>query len=379
MAIINLRSPKYISYTNASQSSVRFSLKVWTGLESNPPSEFIYVLNKKAINIGDKVTIEVSELIRDYIVTNFNGYSTSPVWVSFLTQALNSTGTVITGSAFTNLCLDSYSYFEEPSFNIQNKTILFSNRVIYALADNLFRLPIHSYNNPSLVFFKDGKVIDQRSYTRNNSSGQQVYYVSLGGIGNIQTDTFAERVVFDGGTFENNNCLRAFFDEFEVSAVDKIQIADDYGVYFIDVKTLEECKYEPKKVTFINKFGVLQDMYFFKKLVKKMTVKKESYKANIISNGTYSISDHVKRDFNVVGNESISLSSGFLTEDYNEVFKQLMLSEKVWLTNVTEGFEQVLPINVKTSNITYKTSLNDKLVEYTIDFDNSYDTINNIR
>lgn len=56
-----------------------------------------------------------------------------------------------------------------------------------------------------------------------------------------------------------------------------------------------------------------------------------------------------------------------------------MLSEKVWLTNVTEGFEQVLPINVKTSNITYKTSLNDRLVEYTIDFDKSYDTINNIR
>ena len=38
-----------------------------------------------------------------------------------------------------------------------------------------------------------------------------------------------------------------------------------------------------------------------------------------------------------------------------------------------------LPINVKTSNITYKTSLNDRLVEYTFDFDNSYDTINNIR
>jgi hypothetical protein len=57
----------------------------------------------------------------------------------------------------------------------------------------------------------------------------------------------------------------------------------------------------------------------------------------------------------------------------------MMLSEKVWITNVNNGVEQVLPINVKTSNITYKTSLNDRLVEYTIDFDNSYDTINNIR
>ena len=111
-----------------------------------------------------------------------------------------------------------------------------------------------------------------------------------------------------------------------------------------------------------------------------MNVKKESYKANILTSGnTYSISDHVNRDFNVVGKESISLSSGFLSEEYNEVFKQMMLSEKVWITNITDKGEQVLPLNIKTSNITYKTSLNDRLIEYTIEFDNSFDTINNIR
>ena len=145
------------------------------------------------------------------------------------------------------------------------------------------------------------------------------------------------------------------------------------------LKVLDECKYEPKKVTFVNKFGALQDMYFFKKAVEKMNVEKETYKANIISNGTYNRSTHVNKEFNVVGKESVTLSSGFLNEEYNEVFKQMMLSEKVWITNLTDTEEQILPINVKTSNITYKTSLNDRLVEYTFDFDNSYDTINNIR
>jgi len=121
-------------------------------------------------------------------------------------------------------------------------------------------------------------------------------------------------------------------------------------------------------------------MYFFKKAVKNMTVEKESYKSNILNSSMqYSRSSHVNRDFNVIGKESITLSSGFLSEEYNEVFKQMMLSEKVWVTNVKEGVEQVLPINVTTSDMTYKTSLNDKLVEYTIEFENSYDTINNIR
>ena len=32
----------------------------------------------------------------------------------------------------------------------------------------------------------------------------------------------------------------------------------------------------------------------------------------------------------------MTLSSGFLSESYNEVFKQLMLSEKVWITNLTD-------------------------------------------
>ena len=127
----------------------------------------------------------------------------------------------------------------------------------------------------------------------------------------------------------------------------------------------------------MNKFGTLQDMYFFKKATEKMTVKKESYKANILNNSnSYSTSNHVNQDFNIVGSESISLSSGYLEESYNEAFKQLMLSEKVW---VTDEDYKVTPINIKTSNITYKTSLNDRLVEYTIDFDNSFDTINNIR
>jgi len=163
----------------------------------------------------------------------------------------------------------------------------------------------------------------------------------------------------------------------EVTQVSKVKITDDNDIATLNIKEQCKSKYIPNKVTFVNKFGTLQDMYFFKKATEKMTVKKESYKANILNNSnSYSTSNHVNQDFNVVGSESISLSSGYLEESYNEAFKQLMLSEKVW---VTDEDYKVTPINIKTSNITYKTSLNDRLVEYTIDFENSFDTINNIR
>ena len=49
------------------------------------------------------------------------------------------------------------------------------------------------------------------------------------------------------------------------------------------------------------------------------------------------------------------------------------------MTEIKDSGELVTPINVKTSSIAYKTSVNDKLVDYTISFDKSFDTINNIR
>ena len=82
---------------------------------------------------------------------------------------------------------------------------------------------------------------------------------------------------------------------------------------------------------------------------------------------------------NITANSSTKLSSGFLNESTNERFKQLLLSEKVWITRTFENDELVLPLNIKTSSIAYKTSLNNRLVEYTIEFIDSYNAINNIR
>ena len=121
-------------------------------------------------------------------------------------------------------------------------------------------------------------------------------------------------------------------------------------------------------------------MYFFKKSTNSMTTKREDYKANTIkADNTYSVNQHNKVDFNITANSAVKLSSGFLNESSNEKFKQLLLSEKVWITRTFKNDQLVLPINIKTSSISYKTSLNDKLVEYSIEFNDSYNAINNIR
>jgi len=377
---INTRSPYYVSIKDASISYATLDIFIWSGNSSSPPSPAQYSLKKFKISTNTLVSFEISELIRDYIDITFSGgYEGQAVWMKYDVKAYDSSNVLLDDDGETILAVDGYSYFEEPNFDIDDSPVMISNRTIFALSDNAFRVPIYTGNNPTITFFKDGAVVSTQTFPSSNDSIEQMKYVSINGT-HPNWDTYAERVIEDSGTFENSYCLQNFFDEFHIGEVDKVQVTDSNKTITIDVKTLDECRYDPKKITFVNKFGVLQDMYFFKKAVEKMTVKKESYKSNIRnSTNTYSTSQHVNSNFNVVGKESITLSSGFLDESYNEVFKQMMLSEKVWITNVTEGVEQVLPINVKTSNIIYKTSLNDRLIEYTFDFDNSFDTINNIR
>ena len=376
---INVRSPYYTSITDASISYATLTIAVWDGVITGAVTPQ-YNLKKFKVGSSTNVSFEISELIRDFIDITFNGdYSGQAVWMETVIKAYNSSNVLINDDGETTLCVDGYSYFQEPTFNITDSSVMISNKTIFSLADNLFRIPIYTSLAPTVIFFKDNIALSTQSFSSSTLSSEQIKYVSLNGSA-VNYDNYSERVIEDSGVLEGGSCLDSFLDDFQISEVDKIKITDNTGIYFINVKTLDECKYEPKKVTFINKFGVLQDMYFFKKAVEKMTVKKESYKANTRTSGnTYSISQHVNREFNVVGNESISLSSGYLSEEYNEVFKQLMLSEKVWVTNVNNGVEQVLPVNVSTKNITYKTSLNDRLVEYTIGFDNSFNTINNIR
>ena len=379
---IETRSPHFESISHANASYGILNLYIWTeNRTQDVPTNPTYTIRKSATTPATgnpRVTFETSELIRDYLDTEFDGnYTGQGVWVRTDFDVYNSSDASVIDYDYTIIAFDGYIYFEE---EFTPSPLMITNRKLFVLEDNTFRVPIYTNSSPTVTFLKDNEIISTQTFQSSDESDEQIRYVSIYGD-TTNWDTFKERVLEDSpnSVYESNKCLEAYFNDYSIGAVDKIIVSDSNGIQTINVEILEECKYEPKKVTFVNKFGALQDMYFFKKSVEKMNVKKESYKSNILNVSTYNSSNHVYRDFNVVGKESVTLSSGFLSEEYNEVFKQMMLSEKVWITNITDEGEQVLPINVKTSNITYKTSLNDKLVEYTFDFVKSFNVINDIR
>lgn len=135
-------------------------------------------------------------------------------------------------------------------------------------------------------------------------------------------------------------------------------------------------KYTPIKCVFINKFGVHQDFYFFAKKIDSFSATGDQYTSNIIAgDGSFDPRRHQIVDFNKNGKVRYNLSTGYVGQEVNSYIQELLLSQQVWLS--ISG--SVVPVKVSTSNVQYKTSLNDKLVSYTVDFEQSNDIISNVR
>ena len=144
----------------------------------------------------------------------------------------------------------------------------------------------------------------------------------------------------------------------------------------ITVKRHECSRYTPIKVVFINKFGVPQELYFFGKTTESSSSSKESYKANIVnSSGAINSQKHQIRSFDAQGKTRYTLNTGLVGEEYNEFVRELMLSEQVWMH--IDGV--IRPVTPTTSDVQFRTSLNDKMVEYTVDFEQANDLIANVR
>ena len=162
----------------------------------------------------------------------------------------------------------------------------------------------------------------------------------------------------------------------------------------ITIEQIEECKYPVHKIVFLNRWGALQDLFFFKKSVESLDNRSENFNRSIfearslsyteregecqtdIDYNTYSTTAHAKKTFNANATESINLNTGFVPESMNPYFEELMVSENIWLV---DSANVVYPVNLKDSSFTYKTGLNDKLINYTMNFEKAFDLVNNIR
>ena len=267
---------------------------------------------------------------------------------------------------------DGMGYFEDGANPQLSDRVLQSNKTIYSYNGNIFNLPIQQDELSDIDLMYQGSIVgDRATFTPTTNSGDVIRYVS-----------YTNPAICDGSVDylfqDRNDFLFEDANVFEFSnteLIDEILITySDAQTQSISINTIQENKYTPYRLTFINKFGVLQSLWMFKRSDLKMMVESEQYRSFLYDGTNYDKSQHQYRNLSVSAKQSIALSSGFYPEEHNLVFEELLLSEKVWIDY--EG--NILPVNLKSKELSYKTRLNDKLIDYKFEFDFAFDKINQV-
>ena len=390
--IINTRSPFYIKVYHADLFEAKLELYIYEGVKDTSPdaADLKYTIQKAELEGNNYVIFEISELVRDYIETKYDGeYDSYAIWVNPVITAFEDDGTTIPSPTVTPsdyadqfIATEGYGYFEEginPDFD---EGLMMSEGTIYRVEDRSINIPVSAETTNSLTFRLNGETISSTTISDNDNTNQKIQYIASDS--NSTADSYRERVLEDGGTFEQNSLLDAFEDSFDIGKVDEVYVnytnATETRTKILKVKTFDCSKYEPIRVTFVNKYGALQDLYFTRRNNESLNIKKEDYKASVMdfANFSYDTSEHQMRTLNLVGNESVTLNTDYIDESCNEHIRQLMLSEQVWMTRLTDE-EKIVPLKVKTESLQLKKRVNDKLVQYTMEFDVAVDKINTIR
>lgn len=377
--IIRTRSPFFIrtpQETSSSLSYFQINITVFGGLSSSTEVcddlYATYALQKKPLGTENSVTVDISEIVNDHLEQIFTGtYSASSakssIWVTVATSARQSDGQIVPDTSVTSntyLAQEGYNKFKEGvNYTTEPTAMISSNYIQYHLGSTV-TIPVNVERVTSVQWRSGTGVRETDSFTDNGNQNQKIQYAQF-------TST---------------------------TLLDNVLVTYDSGsTSTITLVPTEECKYPVNKITFVNRWGAMQDLFFFKKSVDSLESRSESFNRSIfearavqldppeepeqpcqesLTFNTYSTTAHAKKTFNANATESILLNSGFVNELMNPYFEELMVSEYIWLTDSSAN---IYPVNLKDSSFTKKTGLNDRLINYTMNFEKAFSLVNNIR
>lgn len=330
MANIVLRSPQYKSFTShANANSAKMTITIDGTLR--------YTIVKQCSG-SQVVAFEVAELCRDYIDIQYTGVPTNTsisIVIALSSHAsTDGSGSALNSAAFADLGFDGYGTFMEGA-------------------------------NPTLVPSVPTWLID---FDPDFTGTTDKYYV------------FAP-TGYEGYIPYITSLSALAYYKF---AVNETTLTGTPAGIQLNIVRVDCTKYGyGNKVRFVNKYGAIQELWFFLKDTETINKKSETYQRSILTAaGSYDVDNHMITPFNTTANQTLSLSSGYYPEWTNAWFEQLLLSEQIWISNdsVTNPTNDVVtPVTIKTSSFRKKTKLNDKLIEYTMEFELAANYINNVR
>jgi hypothetical protein len=131
----------------------------------------------------------------------------------------------------------------------------------------------------------------------------------------------------------------------------------------------DDCLYTPIKCAFVNSKGGWQYLTFFKARTDSYEVKSKGF--NLLADAVdYNPLRGQRKEFNFDLKQSVKLNTGWVDENTIELLVELMASETILLDNE--------PATLKDKSIQKKTRLKDKMINYEMNFEYSFNLINDV-
>ncbi len=364
----------------ATITQAQVQIYIYTGTFGSIPSTPQYTLVKDKLSSETIISFEVAELVKDYIDINFTGdYDTieQSAWVHFkITRSFdNDTTDTLTRDV---IAFTGYGEFEDGINPKLKNGFLMSNTNVYVDVNDVAYLPFYRSNEKDSAF----KV---EYFKGSTSLGTEIISSAVQRLTADTTDIKADTTAFRADvTKRRSSNSKTFKKHSRVpnTTTKAVLTLADGSTDTRTIYRIEECKYTPCKISFINKFGVIQDLFFFKRKNYSFESERDEYHKSILSRDTSTTYDefgHSKKTIDITATKRFIANTGYITEDHNEVIKQLMVTEYCWVKEYVTDKLTLVPIMPITTSFVEKTEVTDKLLNFTVEFEYANNFIQNIR
>lgn len=345
-------------------------LYYWTGSLTNSGSAANYTLLKYP-NPSGVGQFDVSRVIGS-LFTDLRQENSSSLYYRavdvYEQYKLNPTGSFVTGShvkSVTQGSIDGYQVFQD---NLQ-----------------VYPESLYSIDEGYAPILTSGPA--SQSFNEGDTGRLGVYMIDIGGLTPdtvlYQNNSTGGQVLYNLSAFTGNSS----------SSIDTIPIAPgesdfpltgsitDFTIAVFDYPTqlsnsitfTQDCqkKYPPVRIAWKNRYG--QFDYFNFNLVSResFSTQRSRYQPQIGTWGgrllNYNDYDSSIQNYITDSTLKLSVNTDYVSEDYNDIFKQLMVSDEIyWLYDQSNN--KVRPLAMDTSTFNIKTNVVDKLIQYSFDF-----------
>jgi len=368
MKVFNCRSPYIVSIDNGStQIATKLEIKLWRvgDLETTAVTKFIEKTKYSPTQYINYYNI--SPFVYDYINT-FNNVELNFAWNVYI-KRYSDTGAGYDGISDEYLvATNGYNAYDNPNYDYTTSIAILGN---YGSA-------VSYYYNTNTIPYID--LIIDFSTTASNYS---IEYTTTAFV----TDHY--EIYNSYVYYTNDGLISQDRQPMVIAPEDGVIVSTEFKIFenaaLADTLLYEclltpECeqKYNPFALEFVNRLGGKQTMTLFKNSTQSIEVKASDYNTNTFTYGYPMYDEYLgqKRIFNKNGTKTIKCNTGWFKEADNVNIQDVFLSEMLYLKSADGTIDAA--VTLKSTSQQFKTHLNDKVINYELEFEVASSLINNV-